>query len=301
MTDLKDYYKECRLCPRQCGIDRTKQIGFCGAGDRIIAARIAPHYWEEPCLSGKNGSGAVFFSGCPLKCVYCQNSKISHGQGKEISLDYLADKMIYLQSLGCHNINLVTASHFIPSVAVAIEKAKCNGLVVPVVFNSSGYETVESLRLLRGLIDIYLPDMKYCDKDLAKKYSNAPDYPDTAKAALDEMYSQVGKPVIDENGIMTSGMIVRVLALPDCENNTKEILKYLKHRFSDKIYISLMSQYTPMELIGVKFPELSRKITSEEYDELCGYALGLRLDNVYFQDGEAATESFIPDFNSEEL
>lgn len=291
-----DYYADCTLCPRNCGADRRVSLGRCMSSDVMKVARIAPHKWEEPCLSGKNGSGAVFFSGCSLGCVYCQNSRISKGYGKEITENELAHKMTELQNQGCHNINLVTGEHYVPSIVKTLDIAKANGLTVPVVYNSSGYENCETLSLLDGYVDIYLPDMKYSSPVLAEKYSFAKDYPEICKKALDAMYEQVGKFIINSDGIMTKGMIVRVLALPGCEKDTKDTLKYLKHRFGGRIITSLMSQYTPMsDLCG--FDELSRKITSDEYDELCGYAKGLRIDNLYTQEGESASESFIPDFD----
>lgn len=289
-------YTNCKICPRKCSVDRSVTTGFCGEKNSMRVARIAPHYWEEPCLAGENGSGAVFFSGCNLKCVYCQNNVIAHGKGTYISEDALAEKMLILQEMGCDNVNLITATHFIPSVVNTLIMAKKMGLTIPIVYNCGGYESKEGLDLLSGHVDIYLPDMKYSDPKLAEKYSCAPDYPEVCKKALDIMYEQVGKPLFNEKGMMKKGMIVRVLALPGCEANTKEILKYLKKRFGNSIYISLMNQYTPVKGLD-GYEELKRKLSDEEYEELCGYAKGLRIKNGFFQESETALESFIPDFN----
>ena len=297
--DLKEYYLECRLCPRECGVNRYETAGRCSCTAELTVARIAPHYWEEPCLSGTNGSGAVFFSGCSLKCVYCQNYGISRGKGRKIGESELIDEILSLEKSGCHNINLVTASHFAPTVALVLKKAKAMGLSIPTVYNCGGYESETSLDLLDGLIDIYLPDFKYALSDAAQKYSSAFDYPRVAKKALDIMYDQVGDPVFDENGLMKKGMIVRILALPSLEENTKEALKYIKKRFGDKVYVSLMSQYTPMTQI-TEYPELCRKLSDSEYEELCGYAKGLRIRNGFFQEGQSASESFIPEFDEGE-
>ena len=292
-------YKSCRLCPRGCGVDRTKTVGYCGAKDVMRIARIAPHYWEEPCLSGDKGSGAVFFSHCSLQCVYCQNAGIASGLGREVSVSELSEKMLSLQGQGCHNINLVTASHYLPSVVEAVKEAKSAGLHIPVVYNCSGYETKEAIRALSGTVDIFLPDFKYSLSETAKKYSNAEDYPTVAVEAINEMINTASPLSYDGNGLLKSGVIVRILALPDEEENTKGVLKTVKRLWNGKVIVSLMSQYTPMPGIENKYPSLSRRITDEEYEELVGYAKGLRLDNVYFQEGQSASESFIPDFTED--
>lgn len=255
--------------------------------------------WEEPCISGKEGSGAVFFSGCSLGCGFCQNNKISRGQtGKKITVEYLAELFFQLQGQGANNINLVTAGHFLPQVALALENARAHGLKIPVVYNSSGYEKADTLKILEGLVDIYLPDFKYMDSELAGKYSHAPDYPQIAKAALKEMVQQVGTPGFDERGMMKKGVIVRHLLLPGHVKNSREVLKYLYETYGDRIYISIMNQYTPMPAMKDD-PKLSRKVTDREYERLLDYALSLGLNNGFIQEGETAKESFIPEFNEE--
>ena len=292
-------YKNCTLCPRGCGVDRERVRGYCGADAQMRIARIAPHYWEEPCLSGKNGSGTVFFSYCPLRCAYCQNADIACGLGRKVSIDELAKKMLSLQDRGCHNINLVTATHYAPSVVKAVKLGKSLGLCVPVVYNCSGYETVEAVRMLKDTVDIFLPDFKYSLSETAMLYSSAKDYPERAEAAIDEMVNTASGLSFDENGLLQSGVIVRVLALPGCEENTKGVLKIIKKRWNGKVIVSLMSQYTPMPGIENKHAELARRLSEDEYAELAGYARGLRLDNLYLQEGQSASESFIPDFTEE--
>ena len=294
------WMKKCSLCPRNCGVNRLDgQKGFCGVDAEILVARAALHMWEEPCISGKEGSGAVFFSGCSLGCGFCQNNKISRGQtGKKITVEYLAELFFQLQGQGANNINLVTAGHFLPQVALALENARAHGLKIPVVYNSSGYEKADTLKILEGLVDIYLPDFKYMDPELAEKYSHAPDYPQIAKAALKEMVQQVGTPEFDERGMMKKGVIVRHLLLPGHVKNSREVLKYLYETYGDRIYISIMNQYTPMPAMKDD-PKLSRKVTDREYERLLDYALSLGLNNGFIQEGETAKESFIPEFNEE--
>lgn len=297
---IQSWMKKCRLCPRNCGVNRLDgQKGFCGVDAEIVVARAALHMWEEPCISGKEGSGAVFFSGCSLGCGFCQNNKISRGQtGKRISVEYLAELFFQLREQGANNINLVTAGHFMPQVALALENARKHGLKIPVVYNSSGYEKADSLKMLEGLVDIYLPDFKYMDPELAGKYSHAPDYPQIAKDALEEMVQQVGNPEFDERGMMKKGVIVRHLLLPGHVKNSREVLKYLYETYGDRIYISIMNQYTPMPAMKDD-PKLSRKVTDREYERLLDYALSLGLNNGFIQEGETAKESFIPEFNEE--
>ena len=297
---IQSWMKKCSLCPRNCGVNRLDgQKGFCGVDAEILVARAALHMWEEPCISGKEGSGAVFFSGCSLGCGFCQNNKISRGQtGKKITVEYLADLFFQLQGQGANNINLVTAGHFLPQVALALENARAHGLKIPVVYNSSGYEKADTLKILEGLVDIYLPDFKYMDSELAGKYSHAPDYPQIAKAALKEMVQQVGTPGFDERGMMKKGVIVRHLLLPGHVKNSREVLKYLYETYGDRIYISIMNQYTPMPAMKDD-PKLSRKVTDREYERLLDYALSLGLNNGFIQEGETAKESFIPEFNEE--
>ena len=297
---IQSWMKKCSLCPRNCGVNRLDgQKGFCGVDAEILVARAALHMWEEPCISGKEGSGAVFFSGCSLGCGFCQNNKISRGQtGKKITVEYLAELFFQLQGQGAYNINLVTAGHFLPQVALALENARAHGLKIPVVYNSSGYEKADTLKILEGLVDIYLPDFKYMDSELAGKYSHAPDYPQIAKAALKEMVQQVGTPGFDERGMMKKGVIVRHLLLPGHVKNSREVLKYLYETYGDRIYISIMNQYTPMPAMKDD-PKLSRKVTDREYERLLDYALSLGLNNGFIQEGETAKESFIPEFNEE--
>lgn len=287
----------CSLCPRECFVDRRVKAGVCGSTYRIKVARAALHMWEEPCISGDRGSGTVFFSGCPLHCVYCQNRKISDGSvGKELSVAELADTFIDLQNKGAHNINLVTPTHYIHQIREAIIMAKKSGLIIPIVYNTGGYEKVESLKLLSGLVDIYLPDLKYFSMEVARKYSNAPNYFEVALKAINEMYEQVGVATFDEEGLMTKGVIVRHLLLPGLLEDSKKIIKEVYEIFGDNVYLSIMNQYTPMQGIGEKFPELADKVSEEDYDALVDYAIEIGVENGFIQEGETASESFIPDF-----
>jgi len=290
----------CRLCPRECKVDRTKEKrGFCGTGDKIICARASLHYWEEPCLSGDKGSGTVFFSGCNMGCVFCQNKEISHGgKGFLVSAERLCEIFFELKEKGAHNINLVTAGHFLPQVLEAVKMAKMQGIDIPFVYNSSGYEKAEALKRCEGLIDIYLPDFKYMDSALAKKYSKAPDYPQVAKQAIAEMVRQKPACKFDDEGIMTEGVIVRHLMLPGELSESKSIIKYLYETYNDNIYISIMSQYTPVG-ISPNFPELKNTVAESDYDELVDFAVDLGVENAFVQEGEAASESFIPDFSGQ--
>lgn len=298
--ELQTMLKECHLCPRNCGVDRLAgQKGFCGVDAGIMVARAALHMWEEPCISGKEGSGAVFFSGCSLGCAFCQNRTISKGQsGKVITVEHLAELFLDLQAQKANNINLVTAGHFLPQVRDALILAKEQGLTIPVVYNSSGYEKAEMLRYLEGLVDIYLPDLKYLEADLAGKYSHAKDYPEVAMKALEEMVRQVRTPEFDERGMMKKGVIVRHLLLPGHVRNSKKVLEYLYGTYGDQIYISLMNQYTPMPAMKDN-PQLSRKVTDREYDRLLDHAISFGVTNCFIQEGETAKESFIPEFNGE--
>ena len=292
--ELQTMLKECHLCPRNCGVDRLAgQKGFCGVDAGIMVARAALHMWEEPCISGKEGSGAVFFSGCSLGCAFCQNRTISKGQsGKVITVEHLAELFLDLQAQKANNINLVT------QVRDALILAKEQGLTIPVVYNSSGYEKAEMLRYLEGLVDIYLPDLKYLEADLAGKYSHAKDYPEVAMKALEEMVRQVRTPEFDERGMMKKGVIVRHLLLPGHVRNSKKVLEYLYGTYGDQIYISLMNQYTPMPAMKDD-PQLSRKVTDREYDRLLDHAISFGVTNCFIQEGETAKESFIPEFNGE--
>ncbi|MCD7806435.1 MAG: radical SAM protein [Lachnospiraceae bacterium] len=291
---------QCTLCPRNCKADRSVgKVGFCGVSDEIYVARASLHMWEEPCLSGTAGSGTVFFMGCNLKCVYCQNHKIALGtvyNAKNAKTPSgLAQVFLRLQQAGAHNINLVTPSHYVPQIRQALLLAKGNGLTLPIVYNSSGYELPDTLKLLDGLVDIYMPDFKYMSSSLAAKYSHAADYPEVAKAALAEMYRQVGAPVFNE-ALITRGVLVRYLLLPGCLKDGKAVLEYLHTAYGDNIYISMMNQYTPQPAQLESFPELNRRVTTYEYHSLVDYALHLGIEKAYIQEGKTAEESFIPDF-----
>lgn len=292
MFDLKN----CRLCPRNCGADRTKTSGFCGANDKVKIARAALHFWEEPCISGERGSGTVFFSHCNLLCVYCQNSKISRGGfGKEISTDKLSDIFLSLQEQGAHNINLVTPTPYITLIAKALDKVK-HKLEIPVIYNCGGYEKPEVIRFLKDYIDIYLTDFKYYDKISAKKYSLAEDYPDFAYLSLSEMIKTKGKPYM-ENKIMKKGVIVRHLVLPSMRKESISLLRFLKENFGTESFIlSLMSQYFPPENLA-DYPEINRPVTSFEYNSVVNEALSLGFNNAYTQERESAKDIFVPDFD----
>ncbi|SFH57429.1 putative pyruvate formate lyase activating enzyme [Pseudobutyrivibrio sp. OR37] len=295
-----EMFNACILCPRNCGVDRTTTLGICQVSNKVKIARAALHFWEEPCISGTNGSGAVFFSGCSLHCVFCQNEKISHGQvGKEVTVDKLAEIYLDLQKQGANNINLVTGTHYIPQIVESVKIAREKGLEIPIIYNTSGYEKAESLKQLEGIVNAYLPDFKYMDSSLAAKYSHAPDYPEIAKEAIAEMVRQCGTPVFDEKGFIKSGVIVRQLLLPGHVKDAKAIIKYLYETYSDNIYISMMSQYTPMPQIAANYPELNRRVTKREYDSLIDYALSIGVENAFIQDRKVAKESFIPEFNNE--
>ena len=290
----------CNLCPRECNVDRgLGKTGFCKVPNHIKVARAALHFWEEPCISGEKGSGTVFFSGCNLRCVYCQNRKIAEGvYGKEITVDRLAAIFLELQKKGANNINLVTPSHYVLQIVEALKLAKGQGLKIPVVYNSSAYEKVKTLKLLEGYVDVYLPDFKYMDVTLSLKYSKAKDYSEVAKKALEEMVRQVGNPEFNDKGIITKGVIVRHLVLPGYTKDSKQIIKYLYDTYQNDIFISILSQFTPLE--GLKdFPEINRKLTEEEYNEVVDYAIELGVENGFIQEGDVAEESFIPDFDGQ--
>ncbi len=289
----------CHLCPRECGVDRTQGIGGCKVGSTITAARAALHMWEEPCISGEEGSGAVFFSGCNLGCVYCQNREIALGHsGKVITEARLCEIYLELQEKKANNINLVTAGHYLPIVIDSIKRARKNGLHIPIVYNSSGYEKVEAIQALDGVADIFLPDFKYINKKTAAMYSNAPDYPEVSKRALAQMVKQTGEAQFDEREMMMRGVIVRHLILPGHIEESKEAIRYLYETYGDQIYISIMNQYTPMPGIEKRFPELGRTITQAEYDEVVDYAIDLGVENGFIQEGETAKDSFIPQFDN---
>ena len=293
-------YENCLLCPRKCGINRrTGQTGVCGVSSEIMVARAALHYWEEPCISGKRGSGAVFFSGCSLHCVFCQNREISDGKaGKVISKERLSDIFMELADKGANNINLVTPGQYIPDIVWAVNDAKSRGMKLPIIYNTSGYENVTELKLLEGIVDVYLPDFKYMDSTLSAMYSRAKDYPSVAKQALSEMVRQQPDVVIDDaTGLIQKGVIVRQLLLPRHVNDAKAVLKYLYDTYHDHVYISMMSQFTPIALKD--YPEINRTVTRREYERLVDYALEIGITNAFIQEGDVAKDSFIPAFDCE--
>lgn len=298
--DYKRLLNDCTLCPRNCHADRTGgKKGYCGQTEKLVVARAALHMWEEPCISGTRGSGTVFFSGCSVGCVYCQNYNIAKGKaGKIITTQRLAEIFIELRDKGAHNINLVTPSHYIPQIIDAINLSKGNGLNIPVVYNTGGYEKTEAIKMLDGIVDIYLPDLKYKDENIAHKYSNCKDYFLYASTAIKEMVKQTDEPEFNSDGIMTKGVIVRHMMLPGYLDDSKNIVKYLYDTFGNKIYISIMNQYTPLPHVAM-CPEINRKVTDDEYEELIDYAVGLGVENGFIQEGETQSESFIPEFNGE--
>ena len=293
-------YENCLLCPRKCGINRgIGQTGVGGVSSEIKVARAALHYWEEPCISGKRGSGAVFFSGCSLHCVFCQNRAISDGkEGKVISKERLSDIFIELADKGANNINLVTPGQYIPDIVWAVNDAKSRGMKLPIIYNTSGYENVTELKLLEGIVDVYLPDFKYMDNMLSARYSRAKDYPSVAKQALSEMVRQQPDVVIDDaTGLIQKGVIVRQLLLPGHVNDAKVVLKYLYDTYHDHVYISMMSQFTPIALKD--YPEINRTVTRREYERLVDYAIKIGITNAFIQEGDVAKDSFIPAFDCE--
>lgn len=296
--DCFDKYDNCTLCPRECHAGRAGgNKGACGESDRLKIARAALHFWEEPCISGSCGSGAIFFSGCSLRCVFCQNEAISHnGAGIVTDTTSLAKMMIDLQNNGAHNINLVTAGHFIPHVVAALDIAKSAGLTVPIVYNSSGYEKAETLKLLCGYIDIYLPDFKYISSKTALAYSSAADYPEIASAAIEEMFKQVGEPKYSSSGMLQKGLIVRHLALPLHTHEAINIIDYLFSRYGNSIIYSVMSQYTPPEHT-LDFTPLNRRLSRREYNRIVEHCISLGIENGYFQSLNSSVKSFTPDFD----
>ena len=289
--------KECQLCPRKCGINRYLEKGYCGATNKIRLAYYSLHEWEEPVISGTNGSGTVFFSHCNLRCIYCQNKKISiDGYGKDISNKYFKEILLSLQEKGAHNINLVTPTHYVPQIASVLNSIKNKDLKIPVVYNTSSYENIGTLMMMRNLVDIYLADLKYYDDELAKKYSSCDHYFETATMAIDEMWRQVGTYEIGKDGLLKKGLIVRVLILPGHVRDAKEIINYLYKTYHDSIFISIMNQYTPVNTCP--YEDLNRKVTEEEYDEVINFALTIGVNNAFIQEGDTAQESFIPEFDT---
>lgn len=295
--------KGCTLCPRNCGAERAQgKTGYCGVTAEIMAARASLHFWEEPCISGEKGSGTVFFSGCSLHCVYCQNRQIANGiAGRPISVLRLSEIFLEQQERGALNLNLVTPGHYAPQIMEALDLAADRGFSLPVVYNTGSYEKPEVIRQLKGYVDIWLPDLKYYSSELAERYSKAPDYFKWASAAIGEMVRQAGEAEFGRDGIMKKGVIVRHLVLPGCTEDSRRIIRYLYETYGDSIYISIMNQYTPVirgEDAG-RFPELTRKLTEQEYEEVVDFAIELGVENGFIQEEETAEESFIPEFDGD--
>lgn len=304
--DVNDYLKSCELCPRRCKVNRVDSVGRCRQGKNIRIALSSLHHFEEPCISGyskeegkNSGSGTIFFSGCNLNCVFCQNYEISSlNKGKEISIEELSSIMLKLQNEGANNINLVTAFAYVPHTIEAIKIARTKGLNIPIVYNSSGYESINTIKLLEGYVDVYLPDMKYYFPELAKELSNCEDYFEVASSAIKEMYKQVGNIEIDDNGLIKKGVVIRHLILPNHIFNSKKVLKWIKETFDDKVLTSVMAQYFPT-FKAIESEDVNRKINKEEYDEIVNYMDKIGLSNGFIQDYSDTDESkYVPDFNS---
>lgn len=295
-----DILKECSLCPRNCRVNRYETTGFCKGTDKVKLAYYSLHQWEEPVISGQNGSGTVFFSHCNLQCIFCQNKKISTGgYGKEISNLRLKEIFLELQSKGAHNINLVTPTHYVPQIVSVLQEVKNKELKIPVVYNTSSYENVKTIEMLEGIVDIYLADLKYFDNNLGCKYSNCRDYFKYASEAIEAMYKQVGKFKI-VGDLMKSGLIVRILVLPGHVDDSKNLIKYLYNRYGDNIIISIMNQYTPIDVID-DYPNLNRRFTDEEYENVVDYACSLGVEMAFIQEGDTQEKSFIPDFDDSNI
>lgn len=297
---MMDMLKSCKLCPRNCGVNRlNEELGVCRAGGAVKVARVSLHHFEEPCLSGHKGSGTVFFSNCNLKCVFCQNHKISHeGFGKELSNERLSEIFLELQQGGAMNINLVTPTHYVPQIIEAIKSAKAKGLTLPVVYNSSGYENIETIKALEGCIDVYLPDLKYYSDKYSIKYSSTPDYFKNASKAIEEMYSQVGNAVFDKEMMIKRGVIVRHLMVPGLLFDSKKVIDYVYKTFNNNVFLSLMNQFTPMKESDLySYPEINKTISSNVYDCLVDYALNIGITNGFIQEEGTCSESFVPIFD----
>ena len=287
--------KNCNLCPHKCGVNRYIEKGFCGATNKVRLAYYSLHMWEEPIISGTKGSGTVFFSMCNMQCVYCQNKQISlDGYGKDISNKKLREIFLDLQNRGAHNINLVTPTPYVPQIYGVLRKIKNKELKIPVIYNTSSYENVGTIIMMKDLVDIYLADLRYYDDSLGEKYSKCFDYFETATMAIDEMFRQVGPPIV-KGGLLKKGLVVRVLILPGHVQDAKKIINYLYLTYHDNIFISIMNQYTP--ITTCKYDNLNRKLTKEEYDEVINYAISIGVENAFIQEGDTAKESFIPNFD----
>lgn len=293
---MNDFLKQCRLCPRECGADRTKTVGYCGGGAQPKLAKAYLHMWEEPCISGSRGSGTVFFSGCSLKCCFCQNYRISaENYGAEISVERLAEIFLELQEKGAHNINLVSAQHYVPFVIEALDICK-GKLTIPVAYNSGGYEKIETLNMLEGYVDIFMPDIKYFDSGLSEKYSRAADYFEIASKAVGRMIEMVGKPVLDKDGIMQSGVIIRHMVLSSHRRDSEAVLREIDRLFpKDSFLLALMSQYTPFYRSS-EFKEINRRLSTYEYEKTAELVRMLGF-NGFLQERSSAKEEYTPDFD----
>lgn len=290
--------KKCHLCPRNCLVNRYENVGYCRAKAKLKIALASIHMWEEPVISGRDGSGTIFFSHCNLGCIFCQNYKIRNGYGKEISIKRFSEICLELQSRGANNINLVTPTHYVPLIRKGLIQAKNRGLIIPIVYNTSSYENEVTIESMKGLVDVYLADLKYYDDNYAKKYSNCNNYFEVATKAIGKMVAQVGSPII-HNGLMKRGVIVRVLLLPGLLEDAKKIIKYLYETYHDNIYISIMNQYTPVD--KYVYEELNNKVAESVYDELVNFAYDIGVRNAFIQEGETQKDSFIPNFNLENV
>ena len=290
--------EKCKLCPRKCLVNRLEgELGFCTASMDVKIAKVSLHHWEEPCISGSSGSGTVFFSNCNLKCVFCQNHKISHeGIGKTVSINRLSEIFLEEQLRGALNINLVTPTHYVPQIIEALKLAKSNGLSIPILYNSNGYENIDTIKSLKGFIDVYLPDLKYYSDKYALKYSKAPNYFNTASDAISEMVSQVGKAKFDNDGIIQSGVIIRHLMLPGLLFDSKKVIDFIYATFNNDVYISLMNQYIPMQDV-FNYPEINKTLNPLHYDALIKYCLNLGITNCFIQESGTSSEAFVPDFD----
>lgn len=290
--------KKCDLCPRNCLVNRYENVGYCRAKAKLKIALASIHMWEEPVISGRDGSGTIFFSHCNLGCIFCQNYKIRNGYGKEISIKRFSEICLELQSRGANNINLVTPTHYVPLIRKGLIQAKNRGLIIPIVYNTSSYENEATIESMKGLVDVYLADLKYYDDSYAKKYSNCNNYFEVATKAIGKMIEQVGSPII-HNGLMKRGVIIRILLLPGLLEDAKKIIKYLYETYHDNIYISIMNQYTPVD--KYVYEELNNKVAESVYDELVNFAYDIGVRNAFIQEGETQKDSFIPNFNLENV
>jgi len=297
MKDLT-ILNNCNVCPRNCGIDRNSgKVGFCKSGATVKVAKAYGHMWEEPCISGTKGSGTIFFSNCNLRCVFCQNHDISQSSiGKEISVERLSEIFLEQQAKGYHNINLVNPTHYVPQIIAALDMAKKSGLTIPVVYNSNGYENIESIKALNGYIDVYIPDLKYFNDKYAIKYSSASNYFNISSKVIGEMVAQVGTPVFNENDIMIKGVIIRHLMLPGLLFDSKKVVDYIYKTFGDSVYLSLMNQYTPM-FKATEYAEINRPLNPDHYDSLIDYCVDLGYKNAFIQESGTSSTVYVPDFN----